>query len=214
MAFCEPSDVYDHGLPRGSLPGQGRVVYEIVPDVAGAAVFRLRAHGFALDDAVRVRAEAGGRLPSPLEQDVYYYVIPVNEDAFQLAAAEGGEALAVGSRSCGLVVIPPDVVAAACDWATSEIEEMLPAHVLPLEEPYPHAVRITAAELAAWKAMGNAGGSQASLTDMLDRAQKRLDRWARGVPVRKNPPPAANKAVTATTPARDVGGWRRYGGIE
>jgi hypothetical protein len=213
VAFCNPSDVYDHGLPRGALPGTGRVVSEIAQAGDGSAVFRLRAHGFAADAAVRVRAEAGGRLPSPLEQDVPYYVQPLNEDAFQLALAAEGDPITVSSRACGLVVIPPDVVQAACEWATSLVEEMMPAHVLPLEEPYPEAIRITTAELAAWKAMGNAGGAQVSLTAMYDEAQKRVARWAKGVPLRKNPPPAANKALVATAPARQSG-WSRFGGIE
>jgi hypothetical protein len=188
-------------------------VSEIALAGDGTAVFRLRAHGFATDTAVRVRAEAGSRLPSPLEQDTPYYVQSLNEDAFQLALAAEGEPITVSSRVCGLVVIPPDLVLAACDWATTIVEEMLPAHVLPLEEPVPEAIKITTAELAAWKAMGNAGGSQASLSDMYDKAQARVTRWGKGVPLRKNPPPAANKALVATTARRDCRGWRRWGGI-
>lgn len=219
MNLCTPSDVYAHGLPRGSIPGTGRVVESVSLDGDDpGAILRLRAHGFALDTPVRVRAEAGGVLPDPLARDVTYYAIPLHEDAFRLAESASTDgvpaaALDFAGRGCGIVVIPPDPIAAAIDFGSRIVLDMLPAHVLPLET-VPDIVRITAAELAAHNVLSTTGGAAESLTTLIDQAQARMTRWAKGVPLRENPPPAAGKAITssAVAPAADSG-WTCYGGI-
>lgn len=220
MNLCTPADVYEHGLARGSLPSTGRVVSVSVDGGEDGSLLRLRQHGFALDTPLRFRAEEGGALPSPLERDVTYYTIPAHDDAFRVAltaSVDGvpADALELSSAGCGVIVIPPDPVLSACAFASRLILQMLPAHVLPLAEPVPEILKITAAQVAAWKALAQAGGSSTSLTALLNEAKPLIATWAKGVPLRENPPPAAGKAVTAAAPrSRSACDWERYGGIK
>jgi hypothetical protein len=48
-----------------------------------------------------------------------------------------------------------------------------------------------------------------------DDAEKRIARWAAGIPVRNAPGQTpAGLAASATVPYRDRRGWSRYGGTE
>ena len=89
MAYSSPADLYAFGVPRGALPNPGRLA-----GVVSAAdnTIELDVHGFALDDLVSFRAEAGGSLPLPLVAGADYYAIPVRESYFSVASVAGGPA--------------------------------------------------------------------------------------------------------------------------
>ena len=59
--YCTEADLYDYGLPRGSLPNPGRIVAEVA---SGTEILTLDGHGFRDDSELLFRAEAGGSLPS------------------------------------------------------------------------------------------------------------------------------------------------------
>lgn len=212
MAYCTERDLYDHGIPRGAVPEPARLLPEDGVDTA-ANTLRLDGHGFTLDDVVMVRPEAGGSLPAPLVATAKYYARPVDPWRFELAAAPGGPAIDLTTTGSRVLVYTEPPVQAAIAWATARIDGMLPAHVVPLVEPYPDEVVITAAELAAWKYAQRAGGTSVALTAIFDDAKKRIERWAKHVPIRgTNAPPQASLAVAASS-SGSANPWRRYGGL-
>lgn len=211
VAYCDDADLYLYGLPRGAAAVEGRLVAEV--DTT-ADTLELNAHDFTGDEVVTFRAEAGGSLPSPLAAGVEYYAQPVNEWLFGVAAVEGGSVIDLTTAGSRIVVLTESPREAARDWATAVIDDMLPAHLVPLSAPVPPIVRMTCAELAAGK-LGYMAPDK-SLTMLIDFAQKRLQRWATGVPLRgENAPAVANLAASAAvaTSTADTRGWRRYGGI-
>ena len=212
VAYCESSDVYDH-IPRGSIPRNGMLVYSV--DTTSDAI-ELGGHGFEDDDPVTFRYEAGGSLPSPLAEGTTYYAIVASDYRFQVAASAGGAAIDLTTEGESVVVIPPDPVPAACEWASRIIDDQLPAHAIPLESPYPEIVVQTAAELAAWKLAQKTGAATTTLTEMTKEVRARLARWAAGAPIRgTNAPTSTSQAASAASAAlaRPRTSWTRYGGI-
>lgn len=209
--YCAAADLYSFGLPRGAVSNPGRLAASVA---AGSDALELDVHGFALNDPVMFRADAGGSLPEPLAEGVTYYAIPVTESAFSVAAAADGPAIDLTTAGENVVVIAPLPVDSAIAWASRVIDDMLPAHVVPLEEPIHELVKMTCAELAAGKLLARAGSASRSLTEMVDAARKRLERWAKGIPLRgADTPPPAGLAAGATAPYSDRRGWQRYGGL-
>jgi hypothetical protein len=186
-----------------------------VPSVSASAnTITLADHGFETGDPVTFRAEAGGSLPAPLAEGTTYYAIAVTDSTFSVAASGGGAAVDITSAGSNVVVIAPLPIAAAIEWASRIVDDMLPAHVLPLDV-VPAIVEMTTAELAAGKLARRSGAASKSLTEIVDAADKRLKRWAEGIPLRdgSGTPAPANKATSATVPYADRRGWNRYGGI-
>jgi hypothetical protein len=210
--YCDPADLYAHGLPRGSVPNPGRLIADVD---ATANTFTLDQHGFALDDPLSFRAELGGTLPAPLVSNTGYFAIPVTDDVFSVAATAGGTAIDTTTAGVNFIVNAPLPIASAITWATHVIDDMLPAHIVPLAiDAIPEIVRMTCAELAAGKLAARAGAQSKSLTEIVDAAGKRLARWAKGVPIRGAVvPKPANLAASAKTTAafRDQRGWKRFG---
>jgi len=210
--YCDPADLHDFGLPRGAIPNPGRLAGSVS---AASNTIELDGHGFALGDAVAFRAESGGTLSSPLAAGVTYYAIPVTDDAFSVSTTLGGAALDILTNGLGVIVIAPLPILQSIEWASRLIDDMLPAHVVPLVAPYPPLVRMTCAELAAGKLVGSSGATSKSLTEMVDYARTRLTRWAKGVPIRgENAPKAANLSTAAALPYLDSRGWNRFGGTQ
>lgn len=209
--YCTAADLYLYGVPRGGLPNPGRSIASVS---TSANTLALDVHGFADDDAVTFRAESGGSLPAPLVEGTTYYAILVNDNAFSVAPAAGENAVDLTSSGSRFIVIAAVPVTAAIEWASVLLEDMLPAHVVPLTEPYPPIVVATVAELAAGKLLALRGATTKSLSTTLDEAQKRLARWAKGIPLRgENVPAAAGVALSASAPRVDRRGWSRFGGI-
>lgn len=210
-SYCTESDLYAYGLPRGSLPNPGRVVD--AADVAADAI-PLDVHGFELDSPLSLRAEDEGALPTPLAENTQYYAIPVTGGAFQISATPAGAAITLTDAGSIFVVIAPLPIASAIMWASGILDDSLPSHVVPLEAPLPPVIVATCAELANWKILGQTGAGAKTLGEMIDLAQKRIARWARGVPIRgENVPPAAGLAAVSTEASTDLRGWGQYGGI-
>jgi hypothetical protein len=209
--YCTPEDLYSYGLQRGALANPGR----LAPSASAATnAFMLDQHGFPLNEPLTLRAEGGGALPAPLVAGVTYYAIPLNESSFSVAATVGGAAIDLTTNGVRVVVGTQLPFAAAIAFGAALIDDMLPAHIVPLVAPYPPIVVMTNAELAIGKLTAGTGNGSKSIGEMVDVARKRLERWAAGVPLRgANVPPAANLAATAvaTAPARDCRGWRRWG---
>jgi hypothetical protein len=211
-SYCTESEIYDYGFPRGGVPNQGRLVASVD---TSANTFTLGTHGFADDDVVQFRADGSGTLPTGVSAATAYYVIRVDESRFQVAATAGGAAINISTAGSRIVVFTDLPIAAAITWASSMIEDMLPAHVVPLEEPYPDIIRSTCAELAAGKLAARTGAASKSLSDIVEQAHKRLARWGKHVPIRgTNAPQSASLAASSTArQTADPSGFRRYGGI-
>lgn len=210
--YCEPSDLYDFGLPRGAVPNPGRLLDAVDVALDWCA---LDVHGFALDDPVMFRAEAGGSLPGGLAEGITYFAKPIDESHFQVSATAGGAAIDLTSPGESVLAISPLPIAAAIEWGARTIDDMLPAHVVPLTAPYPPIIVATNAELAAGKLATRAGFVSKALSDIIGGAQKKLDRWAKNVEIRgDNAPLPAQGAAVATAiaaPVDDVRGWFRFG---
>jgi hypothetical protein len=212
--YCTPADLHAFGLPRGSIPNQGRPLASVSTT---ADTLTQDVHGLAEDDAFYLRVEAGGTMPGGLVEGTKYYAKPIDEFTFQARATAGGAAINLTSTGDPerVMVIVPLPVESWIRWASRIVEEMLPAHVVPLVSPYPEIVVMTVAELAAGKGLGFGGVSSRTLTKAVDDAEKRLARWAAGIPVRNAPDQVpAGLAVSYAAPYRDLRGWSRYGGTE
>lgn len=210
-AYCTESDLYAYGLPRGALSNAGRLVSSVD---ATANTLTLNVHGFATGDAVTVRAEANGTLATPLVAGTTYYAINVSESTFSVSLTSDGDAIDLTDTGSRIVVIIAVDFATAIKWASSIVEDMLPAHIVPMSTPYHELVIATTAELAAGKLLASRGNTSTSLGEMIDAAQKRLTRWSKGIPLRgDNVPTAATVAVPATAPYLDVRGWKEFGGL-
>lgn len=211
-SYCTESEIYDYGFPRGGVPNQGRLVSSVD---ASTDTITLGTHGFADDDVVQFRADGSGSLPTGLVAGTAYYVIRVDESRFQVSATTGGSAINLTTAGSRIVVYSDLPISAAITWASSMIEDMLPAHIVPLEAPYPDIIRSTCAELAAGKLAARTGSASKSLSDVVEQAHKRLARWSKHVPIRgTNAPKSASLAVSSSSrQSADPSGFRRYGGI-
>ena len=211
QSYCAPADLYSHGLPPGALPNRGRLAAFVD---AGLDTITLGGHGLSLGDPVTFRAESGGVLPVPLAENTQYYASPVTDDTFSVSTTNGGAIVDLVTEGLRLVVISTLPVAQAIAWASRVIDDMLPAHIVPLVAPFAEIVTMTCAELAAGKLLARTGAQSVSLSSIVDAANKRLARWALGVPVRgNNAPLPANLATSAAVPYLDSAGWRQFGGI-
>lgn len=205
--YATQADLYAFGLPRGAAPNPGRLAQVD----ASLDAFTVDAHGFDANSPVTFRADAGGALPTLIAANTTYYAIPLSDNLLQVAAAEDGAAIALDAGS-NVLVIAPLPVAQAIDWASRLCDDMLPAHVVPFAaDAVPDIVRMTVAELAAFKLL-KAGSSSNAIMAMVDMAMSRLKRWAQGVPVRGAGNPA-NLSVAATAAPSDASGWKTYGGL-
>lgn len=212
-AYCTESDLYAFGVQRGALANPSRPIFEVS---AEANAFQLNQHGFSLDDAVFFRVEAtGGAMPAPIVEGDTYYAIPVNDFTFQVAALPGGAAIDLTTDGARLTVAAPLPIDEAIEWASHIVEDMTPANAVPFEEPYPEIIVATAAELAAGKLLARTGSASDTMSKTIDAAQKRLTRWARGVPLRgenaRNPTNLA--ASSRSLQASRASAWDKYGGL-
>ncbi len=205
--YCSPADLYRYGLPRGSLPNPGRLV---TAADASANLIELDGHGFADDDELRVRVEdgvAGSALPGGLAEGTSYYAIPVSESTFKIAAAPGGAAIDLSSAGSNFFVWAPLPITSAIRAGAARINDLLPAHVVPLSAPYPESVVRMNALLAIEYLLQYTGGANPGLAAMIADQKTDLLRWAAGVPLRGDiVPPAANLAASAKGLA-DPRGW-------
>ncbi len=103
VALCESADVFSV-VSSASVPSSGRLCAFALN---AGDVFELDCHGYALDDALRFRAEEGGSLPTGITAGTTYYAIPVDESRFQVSATSGGAAVTLTADG-DLVVVMRD----------------------------------------------------------------------------------------------------------
>lgn len=210
MAYCLPDDLYKYGaIPCGSLASPGRTIDSVS---TASDTLSLDSHGFAADTVVRFRAVGGGELPAPLAAGTDYFVIVVDDWSFSVALTAGGAAVNLTSEGTTFVALVSLPVAEAIEAASRFIDDALPAHVIPLEEPVPPVVRYTAAQMAGALLLAGTGAQSESLGGVFDQAQKRLAQWAKGRPIRGENAPATAQ-LSLSRRARTVPSWQRYGGI-
>ena len=216
MSYSTRGDLHAFGLPRGSVPNPGRLVLSV--DVVNDAMV-LGDHEFDTGDPLVFRAEMGGSMPAPLSAGTRYYAIASTDGTFQVAATQA-DALAnnpinLTTAGAEVLVSSPLPVEESIAWADQQIDQALINHAVPLTAPYPAIVVMTSAELAAAKLGLFSGGTSKSLTDMMAKAETRLQAWAKGLAVRGEntaPEERTNLARSATVPYVDRRGWSRFGG--
>lgn len=210
--YCSRSDLYDFGLPRGAVPNPARLIENVA---ASSDVFTLDEHGFEDGDPVQFRAAPGGTIPSPLVEGTTYYAVRLDDTRFRVSATDGGSAVDLGAGE-RVLVIAPLPIAKAITWASRVIDDMLPAHVVPIDVgSIPPLVRMSAAELAALKLTNRQGAGAVSLGTLATQVEQRLKRWAEGVPIRgPEEAPPANLAVRGTRGYTDRRGWGTGGCLE
>lgn len=209
--YCDPADLHEFGLPRGSIPNPARLVGSVS---ASGDYFALDGHGYYGGEEVRFRADVGGSLPSPIVALTTYYAICLDDARFQVSVSVGGPALDLTSSGTSVLVISKLPIAGAIAYASGVVDDMIPNAVVPLTAPFSPVIRATTAEIAAAKLGYYSGATARSLTDVLDAAMKRLARWSQGKPIRgENSPKRAALACAASVGLSDSRGWDRYGGI-
>jgi hypothetical protein len=207
--YAEPADLHRYGLPRGTLPNPGRLIEHVA---SGQQLMALDGHGFDDDEEIIFRAEAGGALPSNLSANVTYYAQPVTDSTFRVSATEGGAAITFATTGANIVVVTELPIDSSIVWASHLIENMLPAHLVPLEldteGQYPPIVVEATARLAAGRMLSYTGQAEGALADDIAAVQKQLERWAKGVPLRGTSQASANLSVSTTvTGGTDPRGW-------
>lgn len=215
MPYCSPSDLYAFGVPRGATPNPGRCLASAIDDTC-----TLDVHGFETGDAILFRPAGDGIMPAGLSAGVTYYAESVSEHTFRVRATAGGSAISFTDAADPIVVIAPLNRDAAIAWSDRMLDDMVPGQLTPFDDPaiypagVPEIVRMTSAELAAGKLLAVTGAASRSLADTVDTAVKRLERWAKGLPVRNTPVESrANLATVAVAACTDPRGWRRFGGL-
>jgi hypothetical protein len=214
MAYATRADVFAFGLPASALSNPARSVQVNTT----LDQITLDMHGLEDGTAVKFRADAGGALPAGLAEGTTVYTRDCEDSTFKVAATLGGAAIDLTGSPARVVLIVPLDFDAAIAFGEAVINDSVPAHLVPLD-PVPDIAKITCAELAAQKLLAGKAGS-ATLTAMIDAAQKRLARWAKNAPVRGagTPPGSAQLATISGVPATaalySCTGWGRFGGTE
>lgn len=205
--YAEASDLYNHGLPRGLLVEERRLITDV--DTTNDRM-ELAEHGLAADQEVYLVADEDGTLPSPLASATTYYALPVSgsESLFQLATTAGGAAVNLtteGTGTFGLAVPIAGVINASLDYVTRRIDRKLIAHQVQLTAPYPVEIVGICAKLAAEELLSRLGRSSETISAAAARAIGELNEFVRGVPLRDSAATAsANSAVSWGV---DLRGW-------
>lgn len=186
VAYATHGDLYRHGLPRGLIHEPARPIASV-----DAATNRLTLanHGYELDDPVQLVVEPGGALPAPLAAGTVYYARPIvdSDSLFELAATAGGAAINItdaGTGTFGIYTPLRAEIDAVLEVTSREVDDMLPAHLVPLEEPYPSAVVAAVCKITARKLLATRGERSETLIEEAGFAVSNLQKWAKGIPLR------------------------------
>lgn len=206
-AYATIREFYVYGLRRGVVSNEGRLV---ASSLASTDILELDGHLFETGDRVQVRAVAGGTLSAPLVAGTVYYVIRVTDSTFKLSATNGGPAIDLTTNGDSMIVIAELPVAELLEAFSRFVDDFLP-HDVPVPAvggAYPITIVRTVCELTAAKVLSLSGQTSVSMAAAYSAAEKQLERWKAGLPIRdtKASPPT-NLAVVATPTAADSRGW-------
>jgi hypothetical protein len=205
-SYCTQTDVY-RWIPRGSVQNPAPLVSDVNTTTD---VMSLDGHGFADDDELIFRAESGGTLPTGIVAGTTYYAIVVTDATFSVAATAGGSAINLSGSGTNFSVGIQAPWAAWIVDASGEIDNTLPAHVVPLSAPYPPVVVSYAAGLVAEMALAWSGVVSNGLNDRMVRVRSEVALWRKnGLPMRGTNAPSnsANMAISAGSTSVDPRGW-------
>lgn len=207
-AYATHADLYRHGLPRGLLVEQARLVEDVDTSANTLVVAN---HGLTLNDPFRMVDDAGGvvgTLPSPLVSGTTYYAKPVDDSILQVAATVDGVAIDlsnVGAGTFGIAIDLTEEIDAVLEYYSRQVDRKLPAHAVPLTDPYPAEVVAFVAKLAARELLSRRGERVESVNEAAERVTLELRDWIRGVPLRDaNATAPANLAISWGSASR---GW-------
>jgi hypothetical protein len=208
IAYATRKDVYDFGLPRGTVGLPPRIVASAT---AATDILELNDHGFDTDDVVRVRAPDGSDLPAPLDAATTYFVLSVSDTEFQLSLTKGGDVVDITEDGDGFLAWTPLPFDRVLEWASRFVDPFIPAHAVPLEQPIPMSVVGAVAALAAKTLQRISGDTSVSVSDAEQTAMAQMQRWAAGVPLRDATATRPTNCAVAAPIPRDRGGqvWRR-----
>lgn len=190
VAYAAQSDVYTYGLPRGALGNPGRLVDS---SLAATSTITLSEHGFSTGTPVSFRAPQGGSLSSPIVAGTTYYAIYLTDSTFQISATANGPPITLTTDATSMIVAADLPFAQVLEFYSRWVDNLLPAHVVPLPAPYPITVVGIVAQLAAQRLQILSGLTSESMHEQELAAKAQLERWAKTLPVRD--------AAGATVPA-------------
>lgn len=214
VAYATQSDVYRYALARGTLGESGRLCQSAL---ASTDEFELDGHGFATNDPLAVRATTAGSLPAPLAAGVTYFAIYVDDSHFKLAATSNGAAIDLTTDGVDVLVAQALPFSDVLEYYSRFVDELLPAHAVPLTPDgtgaYPVVIVALVAELAAAKLQRLAGSTSVNVDAMEIAAKARLERYAAGIPVRAISTGAHTSAAVSSTVVLggDPRGWGKDG---
>lgn len=206
--YASRADLYRYGLPRGLLANPGRLVSLVN---AATDTLTLDGHGFEDGTPLLFRAEAGGALPDPIAQGTSYPAIRLTDSTFQIGDGLGG-ALDLTTAGAAVVVstaLPLDEV---LEFYSRFADGFLPAHLVPLKDPYPITVTALVAELSAHKLLLIAGQQSTSMKEMELAAKAQLERWAKGIPLRDDRATEPTNVAISGNALSDPKRWTSSGG--
>lgn len=202
VALCEAADVWSV-ISSGSVPNGGRLCSSAL---AASDVFELDCHGFATDTPIRFRTEDGGAFPGGITAGTTYYAIPIDESRFQAAASAGGAAVSMLSDGELVVVMRDRPVNAAILMASAHVAPALRGNAEPASlAEVPYQVRSLVALYAARILRVWSERDHADLAPLVADAEKRLDKFMRGIPTGGPDATAPSNLAIARS------GWRTAG---
>jgi hypothetical protein len=210
--YCAQHDAY-----RFAAPGMLQVPARSVAAVSTSTwLFTLAGHGFATDDEVAFRAEAGGSLPTGLTAGVTCFAIYVSPDTFQVAASAGGAAIHVSTTGSNVLAVAHIPWSRFIDECSAMTEQTIVAHKVPLlndDGTVPEPVRAFTAAQLAMRVLAFCGRETQAVEGQLKYWGALAEKWGRGVPLRGVArPPAVNVAISRSGARVDPLGWDRGDG--
>lgn len=204
VAYADPSDLYDHGLPTG-LSFPSRLVESADPT---GDTLELNGHSLALDKAIEFTTDDGGVLPAPLGVGTVYYAKPVDgsDSRLQIAATTGGAAInltTAGTFPFRLVRSLDGVIEGAIAHWSSVVGRKLIGHVLPMGATVPSEVRSSVAKLAIRSVLrATMTSGYQSLIDEANAIEKSIDEMSANGSTLRDPDETegANMATGASPP--------------
>lgn len=181
--YCSDQDLYQYGLPRGTLANPGRDVASIDTTTG---VYTLDAHGFGgatERTPVTFRAAHGGTIQQGVTEGTTYYAEALTDRTFQVyAASTGGSPIVSTDGGENVVVVGP--IPDMREFYSRWCDTFFPGHVVPFEDPIPPLVRGLTAQLCANATLRATGQASVSQDEIENQARVQLERFAKGMAIR------------------------------